>query len=430
MPRPRPIHRAAPSARRTTSRRYATPYRPRGVALANAAGRALARLGLEVSLRESSLVRAARRATGLHFLGDESFREPLRRLLGAIECQARLHPLGRLMVRVVLVRNLANRLRIEALRDRRPEIFDRKVERPVFIVGLQRTGTTLLHRLLALHPELRALRSWEAVNPAPLIERRLPPGARDPRVRIAEFAERCVRYMAPDFFAVHPIAARSEEEDSLIFDPSFFTTTAEALMNVASFTRWLESIDYRAAYRSYREVIQLLLWQRPGRWLGKTPLHLEHLDRLLETFPDARVIQTHRDPVETVASLCSMLAHGRGLFSDRVDPHELGEQWLRKTRHMVECGLAARARLGETAFLDVPYRDLVENPMKQIRRICDFSEAPLSPEAESDMRAFLAENPQHKQGRHAYALADFGLSEAQVIRGFAAYRTRYGLADT
>jgi hypothetical protein len=414
---------------RSTSRRYDTPYRPRPVAIANALGRGLARIGLEVGLREASLVRRARRATGLHFLGEESFREPMRRLLESIEREARLHPLGRLMARTVIVRNLANRLRIEALRDLHPEIFERPVARPVFIVGLQRTATTLLHRLLALHPELRALCSWEAANPAPLLERETPAGVADPRIRIAEIAERGVRYMAPDFFAIHPIAARGEEEDSLIFDPGFFSTTSEALMNVPSFTRWLESIDHRAAYQEYRETIQLLLWQRPGRWLGKTPLHLEHLDELLETFPDARIVHTHRDPIETVASLCSMLAHARGFFSDHVDPHEVGKQWLRKARRMVDRGMAARGRLGESAFLDVRYEDLLADPLKQVHRVADFIGAPLSPDASSVMSGFLADNPQHHHGRHEYAISDFGLSEAEVVRSFAAYRARFGFGD-
>jgi hypothetical protein len=268
------------------------------------------------------------------------------------------------------------------------------------------------------------------VNPAPLFERRVRPGRRDPRLAQAELAERAVRYLAPDFFAIHPIAAHGEEEDSLLFDPSLHATTAEALMNLPSFTAWLESVDHRPAYREYRRVIQLLLWQRPGpggaaRWLGKTPLHLEHLDALLETFPDARVVHTHRDPGRTLASLCSMLAHGRGFFSDDVDPREIGRQWLAKTRRMVERGMAVRSRLGEAAFLDVHYRELVEDPLKQVQRICDAIGAPLPPTAERAMRAFLAAHPQHEHGIHVYALGDFGLDREELRRAFAAYCDRF-----
>lgn len=418
---------------RATSRRYAHPHRPRAAALANRAGSLLARLGVSARLDEASLVAAARRRARLHFFGDEGFRIPLRRLLDAIEAEARLHPLGRSIVRRILIRALANRLRIVALRERHAEIAAQPVDAPVFIVGLQRTGTTLLQRLLALHPGLRALASWEAVNPAPLPERRPRAGRPDPRLADAVLAERAVRYLAPDFFSIHPIVARGEEEDSLLFDPSLYTTTAEALMNVPSFSAWLEAADHGPAYAEYRRVVQLLLWQRPGpggaqRWLGKTPLHLEHLDALVAAFPDAWIVHTHRDPARTLASLCSMLAHARGFFSDRVDPLEIGRQWLARTLRMVERGSAARDRLGERVFLDVHYRELLDDPLKVVRRICDRVGAPLPADAERRMRAFLAAHPQHEHGVHAYGLADFGLDERAVRAAFAAYCDRYAVA--
>jgi hypothetical protein len=406
------------------------------VAAANALGRALARLGVEASLSEASLVRAARRRTGLHAfrpglgeaLGEPGFRVALRVLLGAIEAEAGLHPLGRAMMRQILVRSLASRLRIEALCDRHPEIEAAPVAAPVFIVGLQRTGTTLLHRLLALHPQLRALAAWEGISPAPHLERRARPGARDPRIGQARLAERAARWLAPDFFAVHPILAEGVEEDSILFDATLFSSAAEALLNAPGYSAWLEAQPGRGPYREYRRALQLLLWQRPGRWLGKTPAHLERLGVLLETFPDARIVHTHRDPVETVASLCSMVAHGRGFFSDRVDPREVGRQWLGKARRMLEQGLAARARRGEEAFLDLQYRDLVEEPLKQLRRVCEFIGAPLPAAAERAAQRFLAAHPRHEHGRHAYALGDFGLAREEVADAFAGYRRRFGFA--
>jgi hypothetical protein len=415
---------------RETSRSYARPYRPRAVRVANGAGAILARVGLSARLDEASLVLAARRRARLYFFGDEGFRIPLRRLLAAIEAEARLHPVGRAIVRQILIRALANRLRIAALCECHSEIAEQAVDAPVFIVGLQRSGTTLLQRLLALHPGLRALASWEAVTPAPLPGR---PGRPDPRLADALRAERAVRYMAPDFFSIHPIVARGQEEDSLLFDPSLYTTTAEALMNVPSFTAWLEEVDHGGAYAEYRRIVQLLLWQRPGagggqRWLGKTPLHLEHLDTLLSTVPDARIVHTHRDPARCVASLCSMLAHARGFFSDRVDAREIGRQWLARTRRMVERGSSARQRLGESAFLDVRYEELLDDPMKVVRRICEGVGAPLPADGERQMRAFLAAHPQHEFGIHAYGLADFGLEEAEVRGAFSGYCDRYAIA--
>jgi hypothetical protein len=290
--------------------------------------RALQAVGVaRTPLGEASLVAAARRASGLHEFVDESFREPLGRLLAALEEEARLHPLGRLLLRQSLVRALVNRLRLEDLCGRHAEIREQPVEAPVFIVGLQRTGTTLLHRLLTCEPALRPLLSWEALNPAPfpasLRGATTPPG-RDPRMRLAETAERGLRYLAPDFFAIHPVEAHAPEEDVLLLDLSFMSPTADATLRVPGYSSWLRDTDQRPAYRYFRRIIQLLLWQRPGRWLGKTPHHLENLDVLLAVFPDAKIIQTHRDPVRVVASFCSMMAHGRALFSAEVDPREVG----------------------------------------------------------------------------------------------------------
>jgi len=251
-----------------TGRSYARPYRPKPVAFANAVGRLLERVGIRSSLAEDSLIRAARRKTGFHHLGEDDWREPLLHTLDSLEREARLTPIGRIGVRAVMVRSLSQRLRIEALRSLHPEIFDIPIEAPVFIVGLQRTGTTVLQRLLAQHPGLRALSSAESANPAPFIERGpLHPGEEDPRIAIARMAEKSIRYMAPDFFASHPVLADGEEEDSLIFDPSFRTTTSEAVARIPSFTAWLEQSDPRIMYGRYREVLQVLQWQRPSsRW--------------------------------------------------------------------------------------------------------------------------------------------------------------------
>jgi hypothetical protein len=406
-----------------TSRSYERPHRPAAIAALNGLGKLLGRFGVQASLREASLVAATRRSTGLQHWGDEAFREPLRKLLDSVEHEARLHPLGRLMVRRNLIRILKNRLRMEAEFQLHPEILERRVEAPVFIVGLQRTGTTLLHRLLALEPSLRALATWEAINPAS------PPGRRagrpDPRLRTARLAEQGLRYLAPDFFAIHPAEADAPEEDVLLFDYSFWTTVPEATQNVPSFSSWLEGADHSEAYRYYEKVIKLLLWQRPGRWLGKTPHHLEHLDTLLEVFPDAKIIQTHRDPTRVIASFCSMVSHARGIFSDQVDSLEVGHQWGAKAARMLKQAMAARARLGPEAFIDVAYADLLADPIGEVRRVCERIGSPLKPHIEQSMREWLADNPQHRYGRHRYALEDFGLDRETEERRFADYRARF-----
>src|SRR5262249_7724054 len=158
----------------------------------------------------------------------------------------------------------------------------------------------------------------------------------------------------------------------------------------------------------------LLLWQRGGRWLGKTPHHLENLDALLEVFPDARILHTHRDPVCVVASFCSMMAHGRAVFSDRVDARELGEQLADRAVRAVTRAMAVRERSASESFLDIAYSDAVADPLKQIRRIYDFLGLSLAPATETAMQRWIAANPQHRRGVHRYRLEDFGLDRSEL----------------
>ena len=330
-----------------------------------------------------------------------------------------------------LTRALVNRLRLEDLCDRHSEIARLPVESPVFIVGLQRTGTTLLHRLLSCEPSLRPLLAWEGLNPAPYPlspgrERRAPDG-RDPRMRLAEVAERGARYLAPAFFAIHPVEAHEPEEDVFLLDLSFVTPTADATLRIPSYTRWMQSVDQRPAYAYMRRVVQLLLWQRGGRYLGKTPHHLENLDALLDAFPDARIIHTHRDPVRVVASFCSMITHGRRVFSDDVDPHEVGAQLSEKAVRAVGRAMAERERADPKSFIDVAYTDLVADPMKEVRRILDFLGIAPSKDTESAMQRWASTNPQNKHGVHRYRLEDFGIDRADLERRLEPYRTHFGI---
>ena len=400
--------------------------RPRPVTALNTAWAAAQRVGVgRTSLAESSLIAAARRSSGLHYFGDESFREPMRRMLDALENEARLHPLGRFTARQTLIRSLVNRLRLERECDLHPEIRETPVAAPVFIVGLQRTGTTLLHRLLTCEPSLRPLLSWEGLNPAPFPGAK--PGARDPRMRMAELAERGARYLAPEFFAIHPIEAHEPEEDVLIMDLSFMSPTVDVSMRVPSYSAWFREVDQRPAYLYLERAIQLLSWQKGGRYLGKTPHHLEHLDALLEVFPDAKIIQTHRDPSRVVASFCSMMSHGRRIFSDQVDPREVGAQLSEKAVRAVTDSMQMREKLDPSSFLDVAYAELVSDPMKQIRRIHEFIGAELAPETEQAMQRWLGGNPQNKHGVHRYRLSDFGVDADELSRRFEPYREHYGI---
>ena len=415
---------------KATGLRYENPRRPLPIRALNVVGRLLQGAGVEApALEADALMAKAASRTGLDDFGSESFREGLEVYLRSAREEAKLHPLGRLMAAENVVRLLSNRLRMEALEIRCPEVSRVKLESPVVIVGLQRTGTTLLQRLLANDPRFRVLASWEAINPSPHIERGnegrdLDP--KDTRRRFAFFSERTLRYMAPEFFAVHPVEYDAPEEDCLLFDLDFVGTVPEATQNVPTYSRWVESQDPRRAYRFFKRVLKMLLWQRPAeRWLLKTPQHLEHLEGLLQELPGARILWTHRDPTRVLASFSSMMCHGRGVFSDTVDPPAVAAHWWRKAQIMIEHGMDVRDRWPDDTFLDVPYADLVADPLAQARRIYEFLGATLDPTVEARMRLWLGKNPQHKYGRHRYRLEDFRLDAAALEASFAPYRRRF-----
>jgi hypothetical protein len=410
-------------ASRRTSTRYDRPHRPLVLHAANAVLGPLVRRGtVPASLDESSILEAAEHRTGLLDYGDPSFRAPLRELLRSVESEARLHPIGRLITRERLVSTLSNRMRVtEALR-LEPAIRAEPVRAPIVIVGLPRTGTTLLHRLLASDRRIRALASWEALSPARL------PGDDDDarRIRVAEQSERGLAFMAPDFFAVHPIDAHAPEEDVLLLDLSLRSTVAESTLRVPTFSRWLEEQDQRPAYDTLKETLQLLWHQRRTdsheRWVLKTPHHLEWLDVLLEVFPDATLVWTHRDLGEVVPSFCSMLAHARGVFSDHVDPREIGRSWLRKGARMVARALEVRERAPER-FVDVRYEELVRDPIAVLRTIHERAGSCFTREAEQSARDRLRKERKDRHGAHVYRLADFGLDRGDLDRAFEGYRS-------
>lgn len=401
---------------------YDRPYRPWPLRAANTLGGWVG-LGSRPRLTPHALIDAAVRAEGLSDFGPPGL-EPLDVLCTSIEDEARLHALGRQITFYRLVGVLRNRLLARAAVQRDPSIVQRPLPGPIVITGLQRTGTTFLHRLIGADPGLRALYSWEALAPVP--RPGAPTGDRDPRRRQARLAEAGLRWMAPDFFAVHPVEAEAPEEEVLLLDQSLLSTVPEATLRVPSFSAWLEQQDQRPAYETMARLLQLL---QPGaRWVLKTPHHLEWLDVLLDVFPNATVVMTHRDPLTTLASFCSMVAHGRGVMSDHVDPREIGRDWLRKVGRMTDRALAVRDARPDARFIDVDYRDLVADPLATVQRIYASAGVPFTPDAEAGVERVRTSQTKDRHGSHRYALADFGLREGEVAERFSRWRQRFGHA--
>ena len=404
------------------------PYRPMPIAIANRLGRLLGFDRRPISV--DGVLADAKRKTGLHGFGDEAFMEPLEILVDSINREAALNPIGRMIIRGRIVGVLVNKLVAQDAIEKHPEILDIPVEAPIVVAGLARTGTTMLHRLIAQDPSIRSLASWEAINPAPPTKREPRQGKEDPRFAQAAKAAKGLKYMSPGFFAIHPAEPDAPEEEVILLEQAFLTTTPEAMMNVPTYSRWLEQQDHVPAYRALRRMMQYLQWQRPGpqhrvRWVLKTPHHQEYFDPLLEVFPQATLVHTHRDPLKTSPSLFSMLTHLQMIFSDEVDPNRVANHWLNKIENMIRRTIATRDRVGDRGFVDVSYYDLVEDPMPEIERIYQTARMELTPDARQAMDASRKVNKQHKYGKHRYSLEDFGMTKEDVESRIAVYRARF-----
>jgi hypothetical protein len=381
------------------------------------------------SLDEEEILAEARAKAGLEELGDESFREPLRRLLRSLEEEASLSPTGRASQHASLVESLVNRLLTEDQIRRHPEILDERIEAPLVIVGLARTGTTLLHRLLGSGGDFQVARWWEVRYPAPF------PGSdwrrEDPRIAAAHEEVRLTLEMVPVLASVHPWDPEGADEEIMLLEHSFLSWVPESAANLPSYRAWLDQQDLVPAYRYLERLLRFLQWQKKesgrdgGRWVLKAPFHLAYIDTLFEVFPGARVIQTHRDPLQTIPSAASMYRSLWELNSEAVDPVEVGRQVRERFVWALGRCLRSRERFGEDRFLDVDYRAVQEDPLLQVRRIYDWIGVDLSPEAEARMGSWLVENSRDKRAAHRYALEDFGYTEEGLRRDFAEYRSRH-----
>ena len=409
-----------------TSTDYENPYRPVPVRVFNRIGRAGPSLGLSGLLEVDSLIGSAQRKTGLTDFGEDGHVGALQVLVESINDEARLTAVGRQVQKSRLAAALVNRLRIQELLRRHPEIGDINLGTIVLITGLPRTGTTLLQRLVNSHPGVRGISGAEALNPVSTVD----PSERGQRAskRRAGIAQRAISYLAPDFMAIHPIDHEQPEEDVLLLDLTFMTQSPEAMMAVPSYSRWLEGQDHGWTYDYFHRVLKVLCWQRPGRtWVLKTPQHMEHLDAFVREFPDATIVQTHRDPRIALASFCSMVAHARGMLSDCVNPDEIGQHWFQKTSRMVQRSMQTRVEPEAGRFIDVSYYDLTRDPIAELRGICKQAGIAFDDEAEREAARCMEANPQNRFGRHTYRLGDFGLSEQGVDEAFSSYREKHAI---
>jgi hypothetical protein len=375
-----------------------------------------------ISLDVELLVETARARTGA--APDEPFEylDALEALVSSVESEARLTPWGTRQAAEGFVAALAVQVQVRRALEQHPEIAAGVAARPVFITGLPRTGTTLVHNLLDRHPDVHCPHFWELTAPA---------GSRDPREHARlEAAARAwlddYYAMAPRLPAIHLMAADRPDECHRLLGNAFQSLIYSARYRAPSYTAWLARHDVTDAFRFHRVQLACITWRIPSEVVGlKCPFHLWHLEPLRAVYPEAKLVVLHRDPVSAVPSLASLCATIMAARSDEVDKQEVGAAWLAAVEHAVDDLLRCRDELGDV--LHVRFPDLVGDPLGTMRRLLEFAELPWTRPAEDAMRRWLAENPSDKHGVHRYTAEEFGLDPADLAERFAIYRETFGL---
>lgn len=401
------------------------------VRLLNAADSGLSRLGLRrthAGLDARGLLRAAERRTGLDDWGDDpTFREALRHLTNPRQDRAALTPVGRGLLRDVLLDRLACRLRIRRFVADSPGVRSLPIIKPLFVVGLPRTGTSLLHALLSQDPACRPLRTWYTLDPA----RPPRPGTPEAKKRVAHCRRKLARLsrLAGGLEAIHPVAPDDPEECLVLLMNTFMTDAYGLFADFPDYRRWLNDQDMQPAYADYRLQLQILQSDlADGHWVLKSPAHLPNLAALTTVFPDAAVVQTHRDPGDCVPSLLNLRFKALGLgnrFTRESVPGLVAES-LDSLRDMLARADAVRAARPEP-FLDVQYGELLRDPVAAVRRIYAHFGYAWSGAFERAMRAWLDGHPRGRHGPHSYSAEAFGLSGADIRELFSGYCRRYGI---
>jgi hypothetical protein len=379
-------------------------------------------------LTPDSVLSEARRQAGLEDFGDLWFLEPMGKLLESMRTEANLNENGIRNQRGRMLNALVSRLRITDAIKRNPEILDETVTVAGVIVGLARTGSTLFHRLLANAPGFNAIKWFETqfYAPFPREERGNPVERRKLATQVMD------GYVKAGLMSVHPFAIDEPDEEIIIMDQVFVGTMPESAMYVPSYAEWLGTFDHRKAYEDLKTVLKFMQWYDPSRqggkrWVLKTPGHLPTLDSLFATFPEATVISTHRDPLQTIPSYCSFVAHLYKMSADDVDEVKVGQFTEKRWAGFLGRYASVRERIGEDRFIDVKYEDIVKSPIDQARPVMHRLGIDMTPDVEVAMTDWLEENARDKRAAHHYTLEQFGLSTELLERDFASYRAKFGL---
>ena len=376
-------------------------------------------------LDSKQIINAAKNQTNLAYFGNPLFLEGFECLVQSINEEADLNDIGMEAQQHRLIGILANLLRIENACIQHPEILTEEIKSPVVIVGLPRTGSTMTHRLLASDPRHTAMLWWEGRYPA-MLDNEVR-GHPIERMEMGKAEVEAVMQASPEALTIHPWDYKGADEEILLLEHTFFSTVPESFMRLPTYSKWVESQDHIHAYAQLKIMLQYLQWQNPGRdkkrWVLKSPHHLGFIDKLLNIFPDSKVIQTHRDPLKTVPSFCSMCSNLFEPLTNSYDKNEIGHHWAHKLAKVLNHCMEV-SNLNKENFLNLEFKKMIKDPIFEMEEVYKFIDEDFTDQAENAMNAWKEEN-QHEMGAHQYSLEEFGLESSFIDSYFSEYINQY-----
>ena len=378
-----------------------------------------------MSLNPKVLIENAKKISGLDDFGDELFLEGFEQLVTSINLEASLNEIGYQAQEHRIIGLLTNLLRtVEALKQH-PEILNETIKSPIVIVGLPRTGSTMTHRLLASDPNHTAMLWWEGRYPAVLPNEDV--GKPIERMKLGKAEVAAVVEASPEALKIHPWDFNGADEEILLIEHTFLSTVPESCMHLPSYSTWIEKQDHTVVYQFLKKQIQYLQWQTPGRdkkrWILKSPHHLGFIDKVLKVFPDAKVIQTHRTPLDTVPSFGSMCANLSEQLTTDFNKARIANHWQDKLcRALVHCHEISK--LYKDNFIHLDFRKMITEPLNEMKKIYKFIDENFADQTENAMKAWQEEN-KHEMGSHKYSLEEYGLSKEKIESEFKLYIDTY-----
>jgi hypothetical protein len=419
----------APSVKERSQGTWTPQPHPAWVTKLNAIGTNGGSPATVVPLDEQSLLSAAIQATGLDDFGGDTWREGFRLLVEDLQTTAELTLVGRILVRAEIIRSLEARLRIAEAYKQHPEIADEKISQPVFITGMGRSGTSILHELFAEDDQFRVPLTWEWLYPAP------PPvaatRASDPRIQQADIDHTFWFHITPEFQTMHDNRGDAPNECVLGTLHEFASQIWGAAHFVPNYDMWLALNDLGHVYRFHRHLLRLLQFRARGRWMLKGPSHMHSLPALFKEYPDARVIIIHRDPLKVLPSIASVFATLRWQRSDNVNYDAAVQMLAGAYPHALGAMMQQRAggAIPPAQITDVHYLDLMKNPVETMTSLYEWLGVSLDDGGAQRIRDYLNARPKDRHGAHSYTFDSLVLDRAATREAYRAYQEHFGIAN-